>query len=502
LAYTSTAMKDEHRPIITRKIRRHTTVTTEEPRDFLHEHRDIKQKRRKKLRHAFFIACVVAVVVFLTWGLIRVIFTPDNPQSPQDYDPITLVPKKPEGFFKKISAVFFGQEPKLAGQRDDRINILLLGIGGPGHDGPFLTDTIIIASIKPSTQQISMTSIPRDLGVKIPKRGWYKINHANAFGEVEQPGQGGELARQVVEETFAIDIPYYVRVDFKAFQELVDIVGGVKITVQKPFTDNEYPAKSEGYQTIEFEKGTQTMDGSRALQFARSRHGNNQEGSDFARAKRQQQVLLALKEKIISFQTLANPFRVKNILDSLDTHMTTNMEFSDIVSFIKVARTFDNPKISNLVLDSSKDGFLDHSVTEEGAYILLPKTGNFKSINTAIANIFSSEKNTPDTTPTQDKPELTPVNVEIKNATWRAGMAARIRQRLRSQGVTISSIGNTENRPLPESGIYNVADNFAPDVLKVLQDQLNISLLEAVPVGEDATSTSDILVILGEDFIE
>ncbi len=482
-----------------RKTRQFGTIAERQSVNFLEKDKQQKNTRKKISRVVFIFALLF--FVFVAFGQLKGAFGNQNVNDPNIYDPTTLETKKPEGFFQKITHIF-KPEPKLDGQKDDRINILLLGMGGLGHDGPFLTDTMILASIKPSTSQVAMVSIPRDLGVKIPGHGWNKINHANAFGEADNPGDGAKLAVTVVEDTFDVEIPYYIRVDFKAFAEIVDVVGGVKIDVERSFTDIEYPDINDTYQTVRFQKGIETMDGDRALQYARSRHGNNHEGSDFARAKRQQKVILALKEKLTSFQTLANPIKLSGIIKSLGSHMQTNLSFSDIISFIRLAKDMEMIKLSSTVIDSSQDGFLNSGFTKEGAFILKPKTGNFDDINKMIDEVFVIVEETPDTTPNQDIPALTPAKVEVLNGTWQAGMAARIRQRLINKEVTVSNIGNTNERPISQSGIYVVSDISAPDVLEILKNSLGIPVKQTIPEGEAATSTTDILIILGENFEE
>ena len=470
------------------------------PRDFLHEARSRRHHTRAWVRRAVFFLVLFFLILISAKLVGRFVFVA-APQVPEAYDPVTLKPKKPAGFLRHLGYSFFSKEPRLAGESDDRVNILLLGIGGEGHDGPYLTDTIILASIKPSTQNVALLSIPRDLGVKIPDRGWYKINHANAFGELKSPGAGAVLTREVIENTFAVKVPYYVRVDFKAFQELIDTVGGITIAVERAFVDAQYPASDGGYQTVSFSAGVQTMTGGQALIFARSRHGNNGEGSDFARARRQQQVLLALKEKILSFQTLTNPVRLNSILNSLDTHVATNLAFADIIALVKMARSFGEPRLATVVLDTSEGGYLEESITEEGAYVLLPRTGDFDEIQDLIKNIFSNAA--PDSTPIQTTPPpLTKVNVEVQNGTWRAGLAARVRQELRHAGIKVTTIGNTTKRPIAASGVYTLSHITAPDVLDFIVQTLHIPVKENPPAEESATSTTDILIILGEDYVE
>lgn len=450
-------------------------------------------------------ALIFFILILLTFVGCRVLFSGNDPsKNPLDYDPVTLEPKKPKSLFKKISYFVFNKgDAPLEGQKDDRINILLMGMGGLGHDGPFLTDTMIIASIRPSTNQVALISIPRDLGVSIPGYGIRKINHANSFGEVEKAGWGGAFATQVVEKTFDIEIPYYVRLDFKAFEDIIDDLGGVKVNVEKSFTDPLYPTTNEGYQTVTFKAGEQTMDGKTALKYARSRHGNNGEGSDFARAHRQQIILLALKQKLLSFSTLANPVRINNVINSLEKHLTTNLEFAEIVSFVKLARELENTEIKTLVLDNSNGGYLRNAFSSAGAFILEPITGNFDNINYAIDHIFDKDfQPSAVSVPTQDKPKLPEAVIEIQNGTWQAGLAARVKKKLIDKEFIVDTIGNAEQKPIPNSGIYKISDKAPREVLEALQTELLIPIKSKPPEGIIPTSTTDILIILGDDLSE
>lgn len=485
-----------------RQQRRYHTAAaganTIQPVNFLPAQKEAEATKRRRRRQWLLTALLILFGLF-SW---RAVLPERAPENPLAYDPVTLAPKPPQGFFSRLSQLVFTKETTLAGKSKDRINVLLLGMGGPGHDGPFLTDTIILASIKPSTGQVSLLSIPRDLGVKIPGHGWQKINHANAYGEADQPDLGAALTTTVIEETFDVDIPYYARVDFQAFADLIDLVDGVNINVERAFTDTQFPASAGRYQTISFTKGIEKMNGQRALQYARSRHGNNSEGSDFARARRQQQVLLALKDKLLSFQTLANPVRINAMLNALDKHLTTNMEFADMMTLVRLTRGLEGLQLTTLILDASAGGWLDDAYTEDGAYILEPKTGDFKEIRQLVNRIFDYTDEHPPTPAPQEAPAFTHAKLEIQNGTWRAGLAARIRQQLKSKGLKVTTIGNTNQRPLPASGIYNTSGITAPDVLETIKTTLNIPIKQAVLAEEAAASTTDILVILGEDFVE
>lgn len=447
-----------------------------------------------------FLLCIIIAVATVGWWWTHRTKTTDR-NDPLAYDPVTLEPKQPKSFLQKLSYVVFnnGRQP-LVGEDEDRINILLLGIGGPGHDGPYLSDTIILASIKPSTKQVALVSIPRDLGIHIPDYGIYKINHADAFGENKQANWGGAFATEVIAKTLNTKIPYYVRLDFEAFEEIINEVGGVKVDVERTFSDPEFPAAGSLYQTVSFKKGVQTMNGRTALMYARSRHGNNNEGSDFARARRQQKIILALKEKILSYGTLLNPVRLNNIMTALESHLTTNLQFGEMVSLAKLGRDLNTTDIKNLVFDTSPGGYLKNSSI---VGMLEPRTGDFTEINEAIANIFTTTAApVASATPTQDAPPNSGQAIEIQNGTWNAGLATRIKKRLNNKNIPITQVGNSPIKPITNSGVYVISADADAGAARSLVNELSIPLKQTPPAGVKPATSTDILIILGDDFPE
>src|SRR6202011_992990 len=207
-------------------------------------------------------------------------------------------------------------------QGNERINILLLGID-KRDDEPIAgtrSDTMMVASIDPVTKSAALVSLPRDLWVSIPgctardgcSGGQQRINVAHAVG-------GPDLARQTVTANFGVPISFYARVDFRGFEQLIDTAGGVVIDVDWPVKDDEYPTPDYGYQRIYFGPGPQLMDGATALQYARSRHGM----SDFARAGRQQKVLVSLRNRALQLNMLPHAPELVGIAQkALSTDLT------------------------------------------------------------------------------------------------------------------------------------------------------------------------------------
>lgn len=303
----------------------------------------------------------------------------------------------PGTIIAKLRSLTAARDKMLQGEENERINVLLLGMGGAGHDGATLTDTIIFASVRPPRDKsfrsdaqvgkVGLLSIPRDLQVVIPKIGYGRINAVNAYAERDNPGGGASASAEVVSKVLGQPIHYYLRVDFQAFKEIIDTVGGIEVEVERTFVDTQYPDENFGYRTVSFEKGRQRMSGTRALEFVRSRHGSNGEGNDFARSRRQQKVLLALKERLISFDVLLRPQRIKSIVESLSAHIQTNIVFWEGVRFVKLLKNIDDSAVTSHVLDDGPQGILQ-ARQSNGAFVLEPKDGTWTAVREIAAQLL------------------------------------------------------------------------------------------------------------------
>ncbi len=196
------------------------------------------------------------------------------------------------------------------------VDVLILGVDArPGEGYVTRTDTIMLLGVRPRTMGVNLLSIPRDLFITVPGYGSQRINTVNVLGEMDTPGTGPELLSASIAASFDIQPDKYARVNFDAFVQLVDAVGGVTIDVPRPIVDYQYPTQNYGTMTVEFQPGRQHMDGETALIYARTRHADD----DYGRAERQQQVIAALTRK------LANPFNwgaaVTVIIRNVDTNM-------------------------------------------------------------------------------------------------------------------------------------------------------------------------------------
>lgn len=383
------------------------------------------------------------------------------------------------GIVGQITHLAVSSDRQLKGEERDRINILLLGVGGKNHDGGWLTDTIMLVSFQPSTKRVAMISIPRDLTVPIENMGWRKINAIGAYAEKENPGSGGVAASQAISELLNVPIDYYLRVDFQGFAKVIDELGGVDVQVERQLDDYMYPILGQEdnpnyyarYQHLRVETGLQHMDGSLALKFARSRHGINGEGSDFARAKRQQLVIQSVKDKLFSASNIFKPTLIGNLVGTYQDHVTTNFQVWEMVKMWELFKNVQKEQITNKVLDNSPAGLLMDSRGTDGAYILVPRSGDFSQVEYLIANVFA---NAP--TAAVEKVVKEKVTLEIRNGTWINGLASKVSTDMEKYGFDVTSVANASMRNYQRSVIYDLTDGAKMQSLGLLKEKTGANL--------------------------
>jgi LCP family protein required for cell wall assembly len=373
---------------------------------------------------------------------------------------------------------------KLKGEGDGRINILLLGIGGAGHDGPNLSDTMEVASIDPQTKDIAMLSIPRDLYVKIPGYGQSKINAANSLG-------GPELAKQVVSNILDLPIHYYIQVDFSGFKQAVDSVGGVNVTNAAALNDPEYPCDNDrGFCPFNLAAGSYHMSGTMALKFARCRHGSC--GNDFGRAARQQQLLTALRQKALEASTLSNPVKLTGLVDSIGSHVRTDLQLGEMPKLASLIKDADSTKITQKVLDTSTSGLLiDGSGQFPGAgSIELPKAGAFDYsqiqdlAHTIFADSYLKTEN---------------ANITVENATSKVGLADTVAATLKAYSYNVTAATNAPQTQA-QTVIYDYSAGKKPYTISYLEKRFGVKSQAATIPANPGGVAPDITIILGSDY--
>ena len=267
---------------------------------------------------------------------------------------------------------------------DSRVNILLLGIDQrDGMTDPARTDTMLLFTLDRQQRTAGMLSINRDLWVKIPggqREG--KINTAHFLGEVEGlPGGGPALAMQTVQAAFDVPVQYYLRLNFSAFEQLIDLIGGIDLYVAETIDDPDYPDAGFGYEPFHIDAGWQHLDGRTALKYARTRATP---GSDLDRVKRQQQVILAARDKLLQEKRLPQLLtQLGALLSMYSGSIQTNLTPGQLRELIELAAKIDRDKIYAVTLDKR---WIEEYFTPDGQDAIALKPGAIQQISERLFN--------------------------------------------------------------------------------------------------------------------
>ena len=260
--------------------------------------------------------------------------------------------------------------------------ILIMGKGGEGHTAPNLTDTIMTVNFVPQNKHVSMLSLPRDLWVSSIKA---KINTAYHYG-------GFKMADESVNLVTGLNMNNNVVIDFNIFKEIIDGLGGVDVDVENSFVDNRYPIAGKEndlcggdknyscrYETVKFEKGIVSMNGETALKYVRSRNSQSDEGTDIAREKRQQRLILALKNKVLSPSTLFNVSKIKNLYKIVLNNIETDLSNEDLKEYTKFL-VRNNFQIKTVNFPESLISVSKNDKKYDLQYVFLPNDKTWKEV--------------------------------------------------------------------------------------------------------------------------
>ncbi len=437
--------------------------------------------------------------------------------------------------FTGVINLIVSPDKPLVGEAEGTVNILLMGVGGSGHDGAYLTDTMIVAQINTKTQEVTLISIPRDFALNLPKYGYNKINAAYAYAYRDDEDTAGNVAIAAAEQVTGLTIPYFAVIDFKGFVAAVDDVGGVDVTIDHTFTDatfpNDYPYDTRGYLSpITFKAGPAHMNGRTALIFARSRHsGDAKEGSDFARSERQKKILVAFKEKILDLN-LTNLGTINNLLSDFTQNFRTNLQPYEMKRLADMAQKIASDNIYSFSLEP--DGVLICSALVD------PKTG--KPVPAAPVVPPTTTPTTP-TTPTTGTPttgeETTPpvpevvrmyvvqacsgktltdirnfiVNapllaklkqegavIEVQNSVGVTGLAAKLFGKVPDVGPKVNYVTFKGKVPYDQTMLYDNSLGAKPKTLDYLKTHYTFVTSDVRFGG----STADFVIVLGKDAVK
>ena len=403
--------------------------------------------------------------------------------------------------FKSLdfSSVLYSFSKPLTEDTKGQTNILLTGVGGAGHDGPSLTDTIMIASIDQKDKLIPMISIPRDIYVATKQTGKSKINSVYALAAEKYGSEQGMYAlKDLVSEITGLDIQYYINIDFKGFVKIIDIIGGIDVNVEKDLYDPFFPkGETTAYETFSVKAGPRHFDGTTALKYARSRETT----SDFDRAKRQQQIIQAVKEKALSLNILTNPGKIKEIYDAVSSSIKTNLTIEEIIAMAKFSKDINKESTFPVVInnDPTECGGLLYTPSRDyfgGASVLLPAGADYSYTKLFTTKIL---ENIPGLVKQEE--------VQVLNGTKTTGLAYEAMSNLSRFCVNVIYYSNAEDRDTDSTIIYyNPGPNGEqPLVLKNVQSIIpSKQVISGIPeqyLSNPKRANTQVVVILGKDYL-
>ncbi len=373
------------------------------------------------------------------------------------------------------------------------INVLLMGTDErPYEAGPARTDTLILATLDPGSQTAGMLSLPRDLWVTIPGvNETTKINLAYTLGEnYGYPGGGPQLVMDTVSSFVGQPVPYYVRVNFNGFVEVVDLVGGIDINVPKTIHDEKYPTMDEGIETFHLDAGFQHMDGATALKYARTRNVDD----DYGRSGRQQDVIRAVFDKVRSAEMLPTLLaNAPRLLSTWRSNVDTNIPLDKMLEWATEVGANPPREIRQLVLDRR---YGEETYSAEGAWILVPDR---TKVRAAVSAFFTPPAGVAADAGSVAKDDPSTIHVEILNGTGQMGMAAATRDALQAQGWQVISIGDADRGDYGQTVVINYG--VSDIVVNQLSTALGLQPSTASVSGLNPDTHVDVRIVLGQDIL-
>ncbi len=374
----------------------------------------------------------------------------------------------------------------------ERVTILLLGIDQRCDEtGPNHTDSMMLVTIDPVGLSAGILSLPRDMWVDIPNVGVDRINQANYYGEAyNYPGGGPALAIETVEALIGVKIHYYAAVNFDAFVEIVDEIGGIDIIVPEAIDDPTYPDRCYGYEPFSIAAGEQHLDGAMALKYARTRATF---GGDVDRAARQQAVVLAVRERVLRLEMLPQLIRsAPAIWQTLQGNVRTNMTLEEALQLALLVQDIPRSSIKTAVIDYD---YVYPEITPDGRQVLVPIRDNIRQLRLSLF--------TPPAIPTPQIENLPALmanenaRVAVYNGTAVFGLAGDTQAYLLANNVNVTAVGNADAATYRMTQIIDYGNH--PNTQRFLIQLMGIPPLN-VSNGENPEGDFDLLIILGNDW--
>lgn len=444
---------------------------------------------RRMKKHGWKPALAVGLVIIMTLGGLVV---------SQSYLKLHKVFKGSAGTAAALKA---NVDPNLLkGEGSGRVNILLMGRGGGTHDGPDLTDSMMLVSIDPINHTSTLLSLPRDLWVNVPNQGVMKLNAAWETGEFKYEGKitpgstdpkaiaaGFKTVDDTVHSILGIDINYNLLVDFQAFQQAVNTVGGVNVNVPEDLVDPTMAWANKGDPVLA-KAGIQDFNGDKALMYVRSRETS----SDFARGERQRLVLVALKNKVETLGTLSNPLKIGGLFNTFGNNVNTDLSIGNAQRLYGIEKNITAANIKSIDLDGTSDPNSRFVTTGNmnGQSIVLPTEGLFHygSIQQFVRNQLKD-------------PYIIKENAKITvlNGTNIPGLASSTGDVLKGYGYNVIKVGNSPDTGWTGTTVIDLSNGKDKYTRHYLEQHFNVKVVTNLAGTTIPANGSDFVIIIGSD---
>jgi LCP family protein required for cell wall assembly len=470
------------------------------------KYKDLRARRRRPASWAGFLLGFLLTLflatflyvgfMFVSWGRSALAAVPELP----DLSLPRLVRAAPSG--PAVDNNQAGVPWQMSGAQADsqeaapqqRVTVLIMGVDNrpDEHVEATRTDTIMVLTVDPQINSAGMLSIPRDLLAYVPALNREaKINTVHVLGYSNgYPGGGPALLKDTVSELIGYPIDYYVRLNFDGFSQIIDQIGGVEIDVPQAIDDPLYPDNNYGYDPLYIPAGRQHMDGTLALKYSRTRHGS----SDYGRAARQQQVILAIKDKLTQPGQLASLLpRIPGLALALSNSVQTDMPVDQAITLARALDKTDLKNPARVVIDDK----MGVQVPDDPTFGFILKVTPAQ-IHAAAATIFADQPVASAEEALRKAVKSEGARVIVLNGSAEEGLAAKTAAILSGEGYNVVAIGNAPEGDNPQTSLITYGDGFAV-TREALLRRFNI------PSGrinfEPGSPDADLAVVLGADAV-
>ena len=374
----------------------------------------------------------------------------------------------------------------------DRVTVLLMGVDNRPGQTVARTDTIMLLTVDPETGSAGMLSLPRDMLVPVPAlNDSVKINTVHVIGEIRNyPGGGPAMLRDTVSDLISYPIDYTVRVNFDGFRQIIDLIGGIDIEVARDIRDDKFPNDNYGYDPLYIPAGLQHMDGALALKYARVRHID----TDYQRAARQQQVIMAVKDKITQPGQLAALLpRLPGLALALANSVQTDMPMEKAIMLARAVGQMDLTHPTRAVVDNTMG---ETTLDPAKGYILTPDMDKVKAV---AASVFGETPSGPTAAEVARQTiQSEAARVVVLNGTTEGGLATEVATSLAADGYQVVAVGNADRADYGQSVLITHGDG------KDATREALVSRFGMAPDrvrSESPSESADLTLIVGADLV-